>query len=51
MGANEIYDHQNRIDVMGWLYITYLSDNTTLTHCLIQAMTIHPHPHYRWPNL
>ena len=51
MAASEIYDHKNRSGVMGWLYITYFSDNTTLTHCLARAMTIHPHPHFRWCNL
>ena len=51
MAASEIYDQQNRRDVMGWLIITYLSDNTILTHCLTPAMTIHPHPHYQRPNL
>ena len=50
MPASEIYDHQNRSGVMGWLYITYFSENTTLTHCLTRAMTIHPHPHYCWPK-
>ena len=51
MAASEIYGQQNRRDVMGWLIITYFSDNTILTHCLTPAMTIHPNPHYQRPNL
>ena len=51
MAASEIYDHRNRSGVMGWLYITFFSDNTALTYCLTLAMTIHPHPHYHRPNL
>ena len=51
MAASEIYDHQNRSGLMGWLYITYFSDNTTLMHCRMLAMTIHAHPHYHRPNL
>ena len=41
MAASEICDHQNRSDVMGWLIITYFSNNTTFTHCLTPAMTTH----------
>ena len=45
MAVSDIYDHQNRSGVMGVLYITYFSDNTTtLKHCLTPAITIHPHP-------
>ena len=51
MAASVIYDHQSRSDVMGWLYIAYFSDNTTLTNCLTPAMTIHPYPHYYRPDL
>ena len=51
MAASEIYDHQNRSGVMGWLYITYFSDNTTLPNCFTPAMTIHPTPHYHRPDL
>ena len=36
MAASEIYDHKNRSVVMGWLYITYFSDKTTLTHWLVK---------------
>ena len=51
MAVSEIYDHQNRSGVMRLLYITYFSDNTTLMHCLMPAITIHPHPYYHRPNL
>ena len=42
MAVSEIYDNQNRSGVMGLLYITYFSDNTTLTHCLTPAITNAP---------
>ena len=46
MAVSKFYDHPNRSGMMGWLYITYFSDNTTLTHWLTPTMTIHPYPYY-----
>ena len=51
MAASDISGRQNRIGVMGGLYNTSFSNNTTLTHCLMPAMIIHPYPHYHRPNL
>ena len=64
MAASEIYDHQNRSGVMGWLYITYLvailSSRTVLRrpwpstphpHPLPPHSHPHPHTHYNQPDL